>query len=450
MAAILFNKRYILLSALSIIGVLVITFYSFNYWLALLLTLGVAFCIPFFISALKYPEFIVFLSILLNFTPLNRNTGFYFILLLAIIHFSKNILIGRPLFKIDKILTIWFSFMVMILITFVKWVNIYRGLRGSLSMIIIPMLLYILFNHGYISKKGTEKFLTTYFPLVYTYIIIQLLLTVIKGTAISGYSFQEFHTGFDLGWGKSVFVAALTMFLLMLTYQTRNYWHNRFIIKSLIYFNFIVSIVVIILIMARAPFVSLFATLMIYYLYNKLFRKTYKKINYLNLLYGILLIIPLYYVFNKFIYYLATRFIHMKTDPSFLVRVYMYYDGFIAYINNIIIGVGPEQHMFKDFLNYVADPNNILISYAVSFGSVGLLLIIALFLMPYITMARLYKVGDNKKIKYLGAMLIPVLTMAIFNSLFEVIITSFCYGTMFWTVYAIFYRLHDVKLDILS
>ncbi|OGF05154.1 MAG: hypothetical protein A2509_11140 [Candidatus Edwardsbacteria bacterium RIFOXYD12_FULL_50_11] len=369
------------------------------------------------------------------------------IIFLAIVLFIKNIILRKPIFKIDFIVIVFSLFFLLSVASFAKWVSLYRGIRGSLPLYILPLLIYIIFNSGYVSRKGAERYFTLYFPLIYTYIIGQLIFIIYQGTAVTGKSYMEFHTGFDLGWGKSVFVSAVLTFFVFLLYRTRKLWNKKTTIRNLVYFDYCVSAVVLILIMARAPIVSFLGALLLYYIYRKYSFQQEMEFKLSYVIYAILITVPLYFVFKAFVLYLIERFIHMKTDASFLVRIYMYSDGLNTFLHNPLTGVGPDQHYFKQLFSYKeTDPNNVFLSYAVSFGVIGLSAICTLFLLPFIKIARRSKINKKDVIPF-GSLLLPVFLLSIINSSVEIVITSFAYGAIFWILYALFNKMIDCEID---
>lgn len=425
------------------------TLFALGLWEALALVCVAAFIVPYLVLSVRQPEIIIFLSVLVCFTPLERSVSihFYMVIALALTLFTKRVLDGRRPFTFDPVLLLFCGLAVIMAVTLPRWVSPYRGFRGSLSLFVLPALFYVIFNNGYITPKGCQKFFTVYYPLICTYINGQLLYTVFKGTAITGYSFQEFHAGFDLGWGKSVFVAAVSMFFLVLSWYTRDLWRRNAVLRYLQPANMVINAVVLILIMARAPVVSLSGAIVMFYIFKWTVYKHRITFRFYYLLIAVALSAVIYAFFSQFIAFLVSRFVHMKTDQSFIVRVYMYLDGWNTFVNNMLIGVGPDQHLFKQFHSYKeTDPNNILISYAVSFGSIGLAIIIAIFLYPYYKVRQHYRRNPGASERSFGPLLLPLLTLAVINSCLEVIITSFAYGSLFWVLYALFYRFYDHQI----
>lgn len=436
--------------ALTALGVLICVLSAFQLWLPLVALMAAILIVPYIIVATKYPDAVIFLSILVVFTPFQRavSVHFYMLLSLAAILFVKNSLQRKPIVQVDNVLLLFGVFFTLSLVSLYKWVDIHRGLRGSLSLFVLPTLLYVFFNNGYVSGAGVQRFFKYYFPLIYSYIVGQLLIVIFKGAAVTGYSFVEFHTGFNLGWGWSVFVSALNAFLMFLTIRTKVYWYPHRLIRAMNCLNFVVSSVVIVLIMARAPVVAFLGALLIYNLYRSLFIKHTIRIKISHVVYAAVISLVFYLGFQEHIEHLLVRFVTMRTDASFLIRVYMYVDGIETFIQNFVTGVGPDQHLFWQFFSAKeTDPNNIFISYAVSFGVFGLLSISLLFLYPFVIMTNIHKATPEPNVKYMGSQLLPVLVFAVINSTIEIIITGFTYGSLFWTLYALFYRTFRTPLQ---
>lgn len=439
-----YQKEKYILGSFFAIGLCISILLACRLWIPAAIIISIIALIPLVLVASKQPDALIFISILLNFSPVGRNIGFYFILLTALVIFARNFVKGRRIIIFDNTVLLWLTFVILSLASFAKWTSIYRGFRGAMSLFIIPMLLHVIINHGYIDKKAKDRFFSYYFPLINTYIVLQILYLVVTGTAVTGYSYVEFHTGFRLVWGGTVFIAALCMFFTVLMYQTRLYWVKNPIIKILVYINIIVNICCITLIMARAPILSLLCAIGFHIFFTKLFIKQEMKTQITFILIFLLLVASLYLLFGKYLNHLVYRFINMKSDLSFLVRIYMYSQGLYAFKQNYIVGAGPDQYIYQDFVSKVTDPNNIFISYGVSFGIFGLIAIIVILLKPYYFVFKYYIV--KKELKNIFALqLLPVLTLAIINSCLEVIVTSFSYGSLFWTTYALFYSTYDHK-----
>jgi len=411
----------------------------------LFFSLSLLLLIPSISLFLKYPDFIIFMGLFLNFSPVNRNIGFYPILLLTIVLAVDALICKKKFIKWDIITLLWILLGIIAIATIPKWISNFRGIKGTLYLVVIPFCIYTLVNSNYLSEKMIVRFFTRYFPILFFYVVIQMLLIVISGSAVSGSTYMHFHTGFRLAWGGTVFLAALILFFSFLAVFTKHYWGKSPLISALNYFNIMISMVFLILIMARAPIVSMILSLIIFIAFKNYYYKSFIKIRPSYFIYTGIIATIIYFIFYGFVNNLIDRFVHMKIDSSFLLRLYLYYTGMKVFIQNILIGLGPDQYLYNDFYKYVTDPNNIFLSYAVAFGIGGLIIIIIIFSMPFIKLVNI----DNKSInvRYFGVSLIPVLLLAIFNSCLEVIITSFSYGMLFWTVYAIYFRTYKTTIS---
>lgn len=414
-------------------GVLIIIFVAEKSWLNVGLFSFFLFIIPMMWLFSRYPDVVIFFVLLFEFSPLPIHSGHYLLIFMSLILFTKRMVYFKNIFKYDFIVLLWLLILLLFCTTIPKWNNIYYGLRGIQYLFILPFSIHVLFNYDYLSTNSRMRFLKYYFPILLFYITLQMLVAYILGVAVTDKSWNAFHSGFDLVWGHSVFVSAVLVLLASIVFQSRKYWEQHYIIRVLGYTSLVASLIGIVLIVSRASALSIIAAILAYFIID------HKKINKYTIIkiiisVGIVLLPFIYYLY-RFVYQLVERFIHMRFDMSFLVRLHMYKNAIEVFKKNIFIGVGPEQYGFNDFYLIKYDPHNVLLSYGVSFGILGFLVIMSIFIYPLYVSYR-----KRNKINAVSCLYVPTIIAAVINAQVEPTIPTYAYGTLFWVIYAMFVK----------
>jgi len=202
------------------------------------------------------------------------------------------------------------------------------------------------------------------------------------------------------------------------------------------------SLFISLFIMSRGAIVSLFA-MATAYLIGLFYAK--RNINILPMLVIILLILI---VMQPFISTLIERFQRSKYDLATLYRLAMWWDALKFMQRNPIFGAGPGQYHYQQFEAMKHDdPHNMFLRYGVEFGSVSVLPLLVITLLPCFFFLRYMKTNRT------GAMNVylcfaPPLIGTFVHSLIDYIINSMSFGPFYWLTWSISVYLMKNRIDL--
>jgi O-antigen ligase len=338
--------------------------------------------------------------------------------------------ISQPL-----LFTAWISIGMLIILTLPRWVDLISGFKGTVILFAGPALIsYIILN--ILDGAGINK-LVHGIPFVFLIIAIQLSVILINkqffqtDTVISNVFTSH---KLNIGWGRSNYIAAfLSMGIIYLLAYTMVY-QLTLLKKILIYAQLIIMGLFIVIIMSRGALISLFIGIVAIIGVRLYFNK---KVPWWQM--GIVITSTIYLLYNylvKFIY----RIIYLHFDLSTLARMSILKDSIDQIKANPLLGQGPQQHRYMDFFQYHEDPHNIFLRYGVDLGIMGIVVIFIILLLP------LFNVYRNAKSKHsIVLFTVPLYLTMVANSQFEITITSYWYGMVFWIIYSIILSLDKAQ-----
>lgn len=419
-------------------GVLAICLLSFQQWIALIVLLSLVVLILSIYLSLDHPDVLLFIVLLLNITyfPYKSATFFIIIFLCLVIYLKHKQ--DHAKYRLDPIVVLWLLLAVLAVITIPKWKNILHGLQGSINLIVMPLLLYLAIKEGWLPQLSAKKMFTIFTPVLIIYLVAQVIVVVIFSKELpslgSEINIMAYHS-LDLGWGKSNYIAAILVYLVLAVISAKNLFGKSVLNKIYVNTLIIAGIFPVVLILSRGAVLSFVCGLLVYwYFYNSFYEKKIKIWNWVII--GFVSSIVLF----DYMYKLWQRFSQSKVDPSIMIRFYIWKESVSKIKKNILIGAGPGQNMFTDF-NYISvnDPHNIFLRYGIDLGVLAIIIIIIILLLPLIQMYSLYKRKANN-INNIVILFVPSYLSAIINSQIEVVISSYLLGMLFWLFYALMWQ----------
>lgn len=422
-------------------GLVLVALISMQQWLAGGLLFGLLFLTPLYVYLVKNPDIGILFSLFINFMPINKwiSPGCLMILFLYLGLSFSRLVNGHIYKKNDFIIRLLGVMLCLILLSIPKWTNIINGIRGSFELLIIPFILYHLINGNFLNEKQIRNILIG-MPIVLIIILIEAivayLIAISNITYLNTENILAFH-GFSVIWGKSNYLAAVLSLLILFCYGIKSYLNIK-ILNLIIDISICTALLFIIIIASRGAIIALLGGLLVVFALKIFYKKN------INILLWFAFIVAMGNFLIKFIKFIILRFQNINIDPSAMARLYMWYESFQSIKNNLLVGTGPKQKLLTDFYSFHYDPHNIFLRYGVDTGIIGILAIIILLLIPFL---RIFVNRIRSKKSYLFLILfLPSLTAALINTQIEITITSFWYGMLFWTIYALFFRLYDSEV----
>jgi hypothetical protein len=322
--------------------------------------------------------------------------------------------------------------MLLAMLTIGKWSQLKLGLVGTIQLVIVPFLLYLLVNcKGF--KIDTNIVLNKGFPLLAAVLSLSTFAVMAIKTQENislGFDIMGFHNIEVLN-TPSNRLAGLLVFLSLVIYTTKSLWAKNWVIEKAKYFLIFSSLGLSFVIISRGAIVSLLLAIILM-TFGQIFYDNRSKI--WKTLFMVALILPIVKPFWDMFYF---RMTNVKLDFSNLFRLSMWWDALMKIKAGPFIGTGPGQYLFNNFTNRTNDPHNMFLRYGVEFGGVSIIVLLILIFMPLFYLYRL-KNNDGQKFKELFFIFIPPLAAALLHSQIDIIITSPSYGFAFWLFWAIF------------
>lgn len=385
-------------------------------------------------SLIKCPDVLVFIALLLNYTPVPHNYGNLIIIVTTLILILGRVLSGQAGLKLDTVVILWLVMAGLAFLTIPKWNSLSLGIKGLHRAFMLPLSIYILFTQRYISDGGIRRFIRVYIPILVVYVLAQVMLVFFATNVNMTSHWQAVHGGFDLVWGKSNTIAATMVLFVALLYSSPIREGGAFVQKLLIYSLIGSALMFSAVIVSRGAILSLLAAIALYaaiLIYRR------KKINLGRILmYGSALSALSLLLLRKPLLNYIERFSNLKVDASTFSRLYMIRDTLLTIKDNLLVGIGPNQRMYSDFYKYHNNPHNAFLQYGAELGILGIIVLAVLFAIPYYRAGKIIKSDPAKASILLGLFFLP-LTVAVINSQGEAAITLYNYGIVYWIYYSI-------------
>lgn len=396
-------------------------------------------------SLVKCPDVLVFIALMVNYTPVPHNYGNLIIIATALALILGRALSGQAWLKLDSVVILWLVMAGLAFLTIPKWHSLSLGVKGLHRAFILPLSIYILFTQRYISDSGIRRFIKIYVPILAAYVLGQVALIFFVSNVNVASHWQAVHAGFDLGWGKSNTIAATLVLFAVLLYSNPLIKVGTFMQRLLLYTIICTSLIFTAVIVSRGAILSLLVATLIY---SSIVVYRSKRISISKLIgYGTALAVLGLVLLRKPLLDYIDRFSSLKVDVSTFARLYMIRDTLLTIKNNLLIGVGPNQKMYSDFYMYHENPHNVMLQYGTEMGLLAVVIMAVLFVLPYVRGWRRLRAEPAKSQHLLGLFFLP-LTVSIINSQGEAAITLYHYGVVFWIYYSIGMRMiHDLEAN---
>ena len=385
-------------------------------------------------SVVKCPDVLVFIALMVNYTPVPHNYGNLIIIATALALILGRALSGQAWLKLDSVVILWLVMAGLAFLTIPKWHSLSLGVKGLHRAFILPLSIYILFTQRYISDGGIRRFLRIYLPILAVYVMTQVTLVFLATNVNVSSHWQAVHTGFDLVWGKSNTIAATMVLFVVLLYSSPIREGGTFSHKMLVYSLIGSALMFSAVIVSRGAILSLLVAIA---LYAAILIYRHRKINLGRMLvYGSALSALFLLLLRKPLLNYIDRFSNLKVDVSTFARLYMIRNTLLMIKDNLWVGIGPSQKMYTDFYMYHNNPHNAFLQYGAELGVLGIIVLAVLFAIPYFRAGKIIKSDPAQGRVLLGLFFLP-LTVAVINSQGEAAITLYNYGIVYWIYYAI-------------
>ncbi len=413
--------------------------------LLLLLSISLRFCIiaatlagiisiPLILCLLKRPAIAITICAIINYIPFMQvfPPGYFLISFFVFCWIVYGIIKRYRLIYVDIVTLLWIGMLVLVILTSLKWNNIEAGIKGILEIVLVPFVLYQVVKH--IKDFRDIAILLDGFILVFYLILLEItvgyFLGLGFGTEASAKNIAGFHS-FNIGWGRSNYLSAFIVFLMFYAFGQLSCRNLSYWTKISLYIAISISLAFQFLIISRGGILTLGAGLVV--LFGVRIISGYR----ISLLQWMLVATVLSIAMWKFIEKLFFRFTIAKIDSSVLGRLYLWKDSFMQIKSSPLIGSGPKQYNYTDFYTIHFDPHNIFLRYGVDLGVFAIILIAIILVIPiYKNINAVWRRIPGAKILLVS--FLPCYLVAIINSQYEIVITSYWYGMQFWLFYAIY------------
>lgn len=390
--------------------------------------------IPICLYLLKRPAIAITVCAIINYIPFVQifPPGYFLIFFLVCVWIIHSIFTGHKILYFDSVTLLWLGMFALTAITIPKWNSTEAGIKGILEIVFVPFVLYqiVRFSAG-LNEISTllDGFIFVFF-LILLEILLGYFLGLGYGTEASSKNLAGFHS-FDVGWGHSNYLSAFIVFLMFFAFgqislRNFNYWT-----KVTLYIAIALSLASQFLIISRGGIITLGAGLAILFIARLI--SGYR----ISLLQWTLVVAATGIAMWKFIERLIYRFSIAKFDSSVLGRLYIWRDSLMQIKSSPFVGAGPKQYIFTDFYTLHFDPHNVFLRYGVDLGVFAIMLILVILTIPiYKNIRAVYRKMPGAKSVLVS--FLPCYLVAILNSQYEIVITSYWYGMQFWLFYAIY------------
>ncbi|MDO9391156.1 MAG: hypothetical protein Q7U71_05220, partial [bacterium] len=124
---------------------------------------------------IRHTDSLLFLGVILNFTPYSRQFGNIIIVGTSLIKLFHFTVVEKKKLPFDFITSMWTIIGILLIITIPKWHFISLGLKTTNSIFVIPILIYLLFSSECIDYNGVKRFINYYFPILAIYLLVQFV-----------------------------------------------------------------------------------------------------------------------------------------------------------------------------------------------------------------------------------------------------------------------------------
>ncbi|MBU2593895.1 MAG: O-antigen ligase family protein [Candidatus Edwardsbacteria bacterium] len=417
------------------VGVLLICLLTAQYWQAFIIVSAAIIFVTVFLLLRNKPEFLIIISIILNYIPKGTRIG-YSLMLLTFIYLLINRIINKQIiFKPDLTNVSWLFIIVLGVITFPKWQYLIVGLQWFAALSLVPLLLYIMIVNEYITPEAIHWLGRTGIPIIFSFIVAETVLAVFlllskQDSFFSIFNIMTFH-GLEITGNGSNRLAGILVFIAVFGMLSKRYWSGGFLRNLWMHVITFTALIISLLIMSRGAFVSLIVAMLVY----GICKFTYeRKINVLSI---IIFSVSVFVIAKPFIEHLLFRMQNVKIDASTLSRLIMWKNCVTQIKNEFIVGAGPGQYLFRDFTRYLDDPHNMFLRYGVDFGGVSILFLIIILIYPAMLVIK-YRNLSRQKILPIVLIYAPPLIGALVHNQIDSTFTSRSSSPLLWLIWALF------------
>lgn len=420
---------------------LLFTLFVLQQWSTIWVLIGIVLIVPLAALAVRHPDIVIALAIMLNFTRIAfyLPSGYWlFYFLVGTIVVNRTIT-KRLTLALDAHTIAWLVILVLALASVNRWHNLKDGIRIFLQLGLTPLLIHQFIKGDYLNAESCGRILSRFFVLVLLYLVAQSIIAMITGSALVrgaslGRGIMAFH-GFDVGWAHSNYLAGILVSLSAIVFPQRHHSSNGPLLNGLIWFAVVSALLIAFITISRGAILALFLIIFIYYVLQIIGNR---KIHVLPVFAGATILLLLMMPFLASFWF---RITHLRLDFPVLCRLFLWTDALRFIRSNVFIGSGPGQYLYNSIFQYMDDPHSIFLRYGVEFGGVSILLLLFVLGYPlYRSVSAYFRYGRDRVQLSLLLAFLPAIVGAIFHSQGEIIITGARYGMLFWLMFAFFIR----------
>lgn len=420
-----------------LLGMVFLLLISLEQYLMLkLLTLASALPVLIYLSII-YPESVLWLCLMLYFTPGAEKYGNVLLVLLGVVLLTHRLVAKRMKVRWDLVLYLWGFIWLNAAATIKNWHDWGKAARGCVHFLFMPVLIYLSVAKGLIDENGCRRLWRFYLPVTISYAVVQLLFVYLTGVNFSTRYVMATHTGINLGWGFSNTLAALMVFFAAIIISHPGFTKGGTFQRLWFYVIVFTGIATSFIIISRGAILSIILGLFMYMVVLAYMEGRFRLKKWLMSL-GIFLLVAVS-LFHSFFTTLILRYQNLRYDMATFGRLNLILDSVLTMSRNVLIGTGPNQHLFNDFFRHLEDPHNIFLRYGVDIGIASMVAVAVILAYPLRTLFKLRNRETDKASIIYGAFMFPYY-VAICNSQIEAAITKYHYGLMFWILFSLIIR----------
>ncbi len=318
-----------------------------------------------------------------------------------------------------------------------RWSSIFSGIQWIHALAVFPLLFYIAIHNNYINKNDINVLLNSGLPLILAFIVIETYVDFISRLMQqdSFFSISNLYAfrGLSIPGNGSNRLAGMLAFFSTILILNNEKWKGRQIKNCFIWFTIYLALFIPFIMISRGALIFFITASIIYFSVKFLSDRKVKLFHILSFILIMLL------ASKPFIDQLIFRLKNVKYDISTLSRLILWNNSLEQIKNNIIIGKGPGQVVYRALSDRLEDPHNMFLRYGVEFGGISILLILIILVYPFIVFVK-NRTHNNIEAMKSFLILAPALLGTLVHSQIDSTFTSRNSGIVIWILWAIMVR----------